>query len=65
MGHQDGELVEVFGVIKKDRENAILLDDGEYQAWLPKSLIEIDDDDSEDVVTVTLPEWLAIEKDLV
>ena len=34
--------------------------------WLPRSQIELDDPDTEmgDVVSVELPEWLAIEKGL-
>jgi hypothetical protein len=35
------------------------------KVWLPKSQIEIERTDRGDYVTVTLPEWLAIEKKLV
>ena len=33
---------------------------GDEHVWLPRSLIEIDKDDK----VVTLPEWLAIEKEI-
>jgi hypothetical protein len=47
---------------------AILVsDDGEDNAvWLPRSQIEYDRDAAVgDVITVTLPEWLAMEKGLI
>lgn len=54
------DLVEVAGVIHIDRRKSILLDDGVRSVWLPKSQIEVNDDG-----TVTMPEWLPIEKELV
>lgn len=46
--------------IKHRTEKAILITKDGKDVWLPKSQIEINDDD-----TITLPEWLAIEKELV
>ena len=53
-----------------DDETAYLFSDGDTDAWLPRSLIislnKLDaDDEEEGMYLVELPEWLAIEKDLV
>ena len=39
-----------------DKENAV---------WLPVSQIEISDSGFEGIETITLPEWLALEKGLI
>ena len=37
----------------------------EIWVWLPYSMIEIDDGDGKDVVTVSMPEWFAKQKGLI
>jgi RNase P/RNase MRP subunit p29 len=56
-------LTDVAGEIVAETDKAILLDDGRAKAWLPKSMIEITRKSGRSVV-VTLPESLAISKDL-
>ena len=58
------DLIDIVIVIMIKRPNAILVSDGTKQAWLPRSQIEIENEDLK-FSTVTLPEWLAIEKGLV
>ncbi len=54
------ELVDVAGEIKAQTDKAIQFYDGSRTVWLPRSQIEINDDD-----TVTMPEWLALDKELI
>jgi hypothetical protein len=59
--------VDIEGVIHRETEKAVLVSDtGDPKdaKWLPLSQIEIEFGKS-DVVTITLPEELAIEKGLV
>jgi hypothetical protein len=54
------ELVDVAGEIRAQTEKAIHFYDGSRTVWLPRSQIEINDDG-----TVTMPEWLALDKELI
>lgn len=66
----DYDSVEVEGKVLKISDNAILFDNGDVQAWIPKSQIE-DYDEGEmeenegEMVEISIPEWLATEKDLI
>ena len=65
MGKSD--LVDLTMQLHVETVKAVLVsDDGEKQnaVWLPLSQIEIEKQRG-DVVIVTMPEWLAIEKGLV
>lgn len=55
-------LVDLEGYIAARTGSAVLFSDGQTEAWLPLSQIEIDGEDEK--CTVTCPEWLAIEKEL-
>lgn len=65
------DLVEIACKVRSEREKSIAIWDGELESidgrerekwtWLPKSQIEVD----ADAETVTMPEWLAVEKGLV
>jgi hypothetical protein len=57
--------VEIVAGLLWETARAILVDDGTNQFWLPKSQIEYTDPDKYDVIIVTMPEWLAKEKDLI
>jgi mRNA degradation ribonuclease J1/J2 len=68
------ELVDVSVAIRAETDAAVLVYSGDYKTdtegkkierriWLPKSQIVIDESHKE--ITVTLPEWLAIEKGLI
>lgn len=55
------KLVDISGDILHETEKAYLFFDGGRQVWLAKSQCQWDEDAKE----MTLPEWLAIEKELV
>lgn len=50
--------------ILRESDRAILVSDGDVQEWLPKSQLEYDGEVGQTVV-VTMPEWLAKEKNLI
>jgi hypothetical protein len=54
------DLVDISGEIRARTQRAIQFYDGARTVWLPLSQIEINDDD-----TITMPEWLAEEKELI
>jgi hypothetical protein len=54
------KLVDIEVEIRYSTERAIMVWDGEREVWLPKSQVEINTDG-----TVTMPEWLAKEKELI
>lgn len=56
--------IEIFVEVKHETELGILVSDGLNQFWLPKSQIEIEyrkDGHAE----ITLPQWLAEEKEII
>jgi len=67
------DLVDLEAVYRWQTKMAWCLDFGtDADVWLPKSQCEVDSSPNEnkllrrgDTVTVTLPEWLAIEKGIV
>lgn len=48
-----------------ETKEAILVSDGKREAWLPKSQIEYEVGKDGIDVTVTLPAWMATQKELV
>lgn len=46
--------------VERETEKGLLLKQGRKEVWVPKQFVEINDDD-----TLTMPEWLAIDKGLV
>ena len=56
------DIIDIAGQIRIDRADlkAILFFDGDREVWLPRSLIEIGADG-----TVAMPEWLALDKELI
>ena len=61
------DIIDIDGAIEARTENAILFHTGdkEQAAWLPLSLIEVDETGIAGIVTVTLPEGLATSKGLI
>jgi len=60
------EMVEIHGTIIHETEESILLTDGDSEVWLPLSLIEYDYNCGVgDMVVIEVPEWMAIDKNLV
>ena len=55
------DIVDIAGEIREPGTTlAVRFYDGERVVWLPRSQIEINDDG-----TVSMPEWLAKEKELI
>lgn len=65
MTKRNHDIVDLEVDIKGRTAKAILVHDGDREAWLPKSQIEFHWDDTKHCYVVTLPEALAIEKELV
>lgn len=61
------ELVEVSGTVKYQTDDAVLLDTGKDEVWIPKSQIHDFTDDIYvgDYVDLDLPFWLAEKKGLI
>lgn len=53
------DIIDIYCDVLLETEKAILVENGNNKVWLPKSMVEFEDD------TVTLPEWLAIDKGLI
>ena len=65
MGNYD-VFAEIVVEIKGETDMAFLVSDGDTQVWIPKSQIE----NPEDCIlgktsTIEIPEWLALEKELI
>lgn len=60
MAIDSAKLVDIDAVLKHETPATLLLFDGKKEAWVPKSLVE----DNEDG-TYTMPEWLAKDKGLI
>ena len=58
------ELVDIACTLKHETKAAWLVNDGDRDVWLPKSQCELELG-KDMTCMVTLPEWLAIEKELI
>ena len=60
-------IIDIDVEVRMRREKAILVHTGdpERAVWLPLSQIEISETGIAGIETVTLPEWLALEKGLI
>ncbi len=58
------EQIEITVEILRESDRAILVSDGDVQEWLPKSQIEYEGEVGQTVV-VTIPTWLAQDKNLI
>lgn len=55
---------EFYATRVKETDRAILVNDGVYDIWLPKSLVEILEIKGDDL-EISLPEWLAVDKGII
>jgi hypothetical protein len=55
------DLVDISGEIRLEREKAYLFFDGVREVWLAKSQCQWDPDDK----VMTMPEWIALDKELI
>ena len=60
-------VIDIDGAIEAQTEKAVLFHTGikEQAVWLARSQIEIEETGIAGIVTVTLPEWLALDKGLI
>ena len=66
MGSSD--LIDVRVFVHAETVKAVLVsEDGDHEnsVWLPKSQVEIENDLHGRTATITLPEWLAMDKGLI
>jgi hypothetical protein len=60
------DLVDILVTVQHQTDKAVLVDHGGEEAvWLPLSQIEIEPDTDGKSHIVTLPEWLAADKELI
>lgn len=55
------DLIDIAGEVRGETDAAYRFFDGDRTIWLPKSQVEWDSTD----MTMTIPEWLAREKELI
>lgn len=56
--------IEIYAEIIRETEKALLIFDGADEVWLPKSQIYVQPFKGNDC-QITLPEWLAREKEII
>jgi len=60
------DLVDIPVIVRHETDKAVLVDHGEGEpVWLPLSRIEIEPNTDGRTHTVALPEWLAMEKEMI
>lgn len=60
----DKNYIEITGEWRAETDRAIRINDGTKDVWLPKSQLENIEMDGF-IVTITMPEWLAHDKELI
>lgn len=61
MVKRNHELVDIDCVVHHETDAAYLIHNGKKKVWVPKSRVEWNSDNR----TMTMPEWLAEEKELI
>lgn len=61
------ENIEIDGAIEARTDQAVLFHTGDktQAVWLPKSKITIEDTGIPEIFTVTMPEWMALDRGLI
>ena len=60
------DLVDISVIVRHETDKAVLVDHGgENAVWLPLSQIETEPNSDGKTHSVTLPEWLAADKELI
>ena len=61
------DIIDIDVAVEAKTDKAVLVHDGDKSkaVWLPLSQIEISETGIGGIMTVTLPEWLALEKGLI
>lgn len=65
----DKDAIEVYITVEHESEKAYLVSDGNQKVWIPKSQIiegpDVVEQGGEKLTYMIIPEWLAIEKELI
>jgi hypothetical protein len=56
--------IQIACMIKHQTESALLIDNGDQECWLPKSVVEVDRLGDESAI-VSVPKWLASRRGLI
>jgi hypothetical protein len=56
--------IEICGTVVARTPDAVLLNDGSREEWVPESQIE-DEQTDRGITTLLMPEWLAVKKGFV
>lgn len=59
------ELIDIAVQVRHETPKAWLVFDGRREVWIPKSQAELELEGSIGAATITMPEWLAKEKELI
>jgi hypothetical protein len=61
------ELIDIDGAIEARTDSAVLFHTGDKSqaVWLPRSQIQIADSGFPEIFTVTMPEWMALDRGLI
>jgi hypothetical protein len=61
------DVIDLEGKIERETPFAVLFHTGDKDTavWLPHSQIKVDDTGPGDVITITIPEWLAEREGLI
>ena len=64
---RDEDFVDIDGAIEARTDKAILFHTGDktQAAWLPRNQIQIDDTGFPEIFTVSMPEWMALDRGLI
>lgn len=57
--------VEIACTVKHQTDNAMLINDGDKDAWIPKSKISDYSETNGVIESIFIPEWLAEDKELI
>lgn len=67
-GGQESDKINIIVLLKMETDKAVMINYEGDNIWLPKSQIEFDgrlDLHIEKEIEIQIPEWLAVEKDMV
>ena len=59
------DIIDIHVDLHAETGRAVLVSDGGEPVWLPKSQVEIESSDDGRTHVVSIPEWLAQEKELI
>jgi len=57
--------VEITVQVRAETPKAYLVFDGDVEAWLPKSQVEVISQEDAETITIEIPEWLAQDRELI